>query len=94
MAFILVFNLLISKAHSFDDCQIVVLHVQSKASQGMAALRGAHGSRHDFFIFNRMFCLAVLIRVAFLRRPVAFCKCIRIRRWRGVGGNPLADVPF
>jgi hypothetical protein len=94
MACILVFNLLISKAHSFDDCQIVVLHVQSKASQGMAALRGAHGWRHDFFIFNKTFCFATLIRVAFLRRLVAFCKCTRTERWRRGGGNPLADVPF
>jgi hypothetical protein len=94
MAFILVFSLLISKAYSFDDCQIVVLHVQGKASQGMAALRGAHGSRHDFFIFYRTFCLAGSIRVAFLRPLVVFCKCIMDRRVAGGRGKPLADVPF
>jgi hypothetical protein len=78
MAFILVFILHISKAYSFDDCQIVVLHVQSKASQGMAALRAAHGWRHDFFIFTRMFRVEGAVCVAFLRRPVVFCGCIMI----------------
>jgi hypothetical protein len=55
MAFILVFSLHKSKAYSFDECQIVVLQVQGKASASMAALQVAHGSRHDFFIFYRMF---------------------------------------
>jgi len=65
MAFILVLNLLISKAYSFDDCQIVVLHVQSKRSGSMAALQAAHGSRHDFFIIYRTFCGAARVCVAF-----------------------------
>jgi hypothetical protein len=80
MAFILVFNLLISRAYSLMQCEIVVLHVQGKASQGMAALQAAHGSRHDFFIFSRMFRAEAASGVAFLRQPVAFCKCIMIRR--------------
>jgi len=65
MAFILVLSLLISKAYSFDDCQIVVLHVQSKRSGSMAALQAAHGSRHDFFIIYRTFCGAARVCVAF-----------------------------
>jgi hypothetical protein len=79
MAFILVFSLHISKAYSFDDCQIVVLHVQGKASAGMAALRGTHGCRHDFFIFSRTFRVGATFGVAFLRQSVAFCKRITIR---------------
>jgi hypothetical protein len=94
MAFILVLRLLISKAYSFDDCQIVVLHVQSKASAGMAALRAAHGWRHDFFIIYRTFCAAAQVPVAFLRRLVAFCKRIMSGCRRHAHGNPLADVPF
>jgi hypothetical protein len=94
MAFILVFSLLNPKAYSFDDCQIVVLHVQGKASQGMAALRGAHGSRHDFFIFYKPFCIAVSIRVAFLRQPVVLCNSIMDGRLACGHGKPLADVPF
>jgi hypothetical protein len=94
MAFILVFSLLNPKAYSFDDCQIVVLHVQGKARQGMAALRGAHGSRHDFFIFYKPFCFAGCVCVAFLRPSVAFCKCIMDGRLARGRGKPLADVPF
>jgi hypothetical protein len=94
MAFILVFKLLISKAYSFDDCQIVVLHVQSKAGASMSALQRAHGSRHDFFIFYKMFRAARAGSVAFLRRPVGFCKCTSGGRHIGVPRKPLANVPF
>jgi hypothetical protein len=94
MAFILVFILHKSKAYSFDDCQIGVLQMQSKGDASMAALHGAHGWRHDFFIFNRTFEVKPAKRVAFLRQSVVFCKCEKIGR-RGKGdGNPLADVPF
>jgi hypothetical protein len=94
MAFILVFILHKSKAYSFDTSQIGVLQVQSKRAAGMAALRGVHGWRHDFFIFYRMFRAKPAGLVAFLHLPVAFCKCKRIGRTRGWNGNPLADVPF
>jgi hypothetical protein len=43
MAFILVFSLLKMKAYSFMEWQIVLLHVQSKAAAGMAALQPLHG---------------------------------------------------
>jgi hypothetical protein len=76
MAFILVLKLLISKACPFMLCQIVLLHVQSKARPGMAALQWTHGLRHDFFIIYRMFCVRSADIVAFLRRLVAFCRCI------------------
>jgi hypothetical protein len=94
MAFILVFKVLNLKAYPFMHCQIVVLHVQSKASAGMAALQGAHGSRHDFFIFSRMFCFEAASGVGFLRQPVVFCKCIMAGLRQRDGGKPLADVPF
>jgi hypothetical protein len=93
MAFILVLSLHISKAYSFDDCQIVVLHVQSKDSAGMAALQALHGSRHDFFIIYRTFCGAAWVCVAFQRRPVAFCNCTMTGQKNPAHGNPLADVP-
>jgi hypothetical protein len=93
MAFILVLNLLISKAYSFDDCQIVVLHVQSKRSGSMAALQAAHGSRHDFFIIYKTFCVAARVFVGFRWRAVVFCNCTMAGQKSGAHGNPLADVP-
>jgi hypothetical protein len=93
MAFILVLSLHISKAYSFDDCQIVVLHVQSKDGAGMAALQALHGLRHDFFIIYRSFCVAVWIFVAFRRLLVAFCNCTMAGQKNRGRGNPLADVP-
>jgi hypothetical protein len=93
MAFILVLNLLISKAYSFDDCQIVVLHMQSKASASMAALQAMHGSRHDFFIIYKTFCAALRVCVAFRREAVAFCICTIAGQKNAAHGNPLADVP-
>jgi hypothetical protein len=94
MAFILVFTLLNLKAYSFMQCQIGVLHVQSKLAPSKAALQRTHGLRHHFFIFYRAFWSRAAICVAFLRQLVAFCKCITLGRWRGGDGNPLADVPF
>jgi hypothetical protein len=93
MAFILVLSLLISKAYSFDDCQIVLLHVQSKAGAGMAALQALHGSRHDFFIIYKPFCVDVQVCVAILLCPVVFCNCTMLGQSLGARGNPLADVP-
>jgi hypothetical protein len=71
-----------------------LLHVQSKAGPGMAALHGAHGSRHDFFIISKTFCIEAEVSIVFLRLQVAFCKCKMTRLGRLARGKPLADVPF
>jgi hypothetical protein len=66
MAFILVFILLNSKAYSFDACQIVLLHVQSKRSQSMAALQPMHDFGRNYVIFFSAF-------PAWQRRASDFC---------------------
>jgi hypothetical protein len=84
MAFILVLTLLKSKAYSFDDCQIVLLHVQSKRRPSKAALQPLHGFGHTFFIFFSMFRRAGPGCVVFLRQSVEFCKCEMTRRIGGI----------
>jgi hypothetical protein len=93
MAFILVYLLLISKAYSFDDRQISVLRVQSKASAGMAALQATHGSRHDFFIIYKTFRAELLVCVGFTHRLVVFCRCTMTGQKGRANGKALADVP-
>jgi hypothetical protein len=94
MACILVFILHNSKAYSFDDCQIVVLHVQSKPNKGMAVLQPLHDSGRNSVIFISAF-------PAWQRRASYFCdrqsysasaKCGGPRR--RAHGKPLADVRF
>jgi hypothetical protein len=55
MAFILVFKLHKSRAYSFDVCQIVVLHVQSKRCASKAAMQALHDGWQNFVIFIRAF---------------------------------------
>jgi hypothetical protein len=55
MAFILVFKLHKSKAYSFDECQIVLLHVHGKPTQSKAAMQALHGAWQNFVIFIRAF---------------------------------------
>jgi len=55
MAFILVLILHKPKAYSFDDCQIVVLHVQSKRRISKAAMQALHDVWQNFVIFIRCF---------------------------------------
>jgi hypothetical protein len=54
MAFILLF-LHKSEAYSFDDCQIVVLHVQSKQRKSKAAMQALHDVWQNFVIFISWF---------------------------------------
>ena len=75
-------------------CQIVVLHVQSKRQKGKAALRAAHGWRHDFFIYFGRF-------LALPGRKSDFCVKASYSASAKYGvahsmtdGKPLADVPF
>jgi hypothetical protein len=56
MAFILVLSLLIWKAYSFDECQIVLLQMHGKHAQSKAALQPVHDWCHNFFIFFSIFC--------------------------------------
>jgi hypothetical protein len=55
MAFILVFILLKMRAYSLTQCQIVLLHVQSKRRPSKAALQPLHAYGHSFFIFFSTF---------------------------------------
>jgi hypothetical protein len=55
MAFILVFILLKQEAYSSLPCQIVLLHVQSKLRNGIAAMHRLHDEWHNFVIFIRRF---------------------------------------
>jgi hypothetical protein len=92
MAFILVLILHKSEAYSFDACQIVVLHVQSKPYRSMAAMQMLHGVCQ----------ICVKLFIAFRARTLAaslFCrgasdsasaKCTLLLR--PGNGKPLADV--
>jgi hypothetical protein len=55
MAFILVFKLHKSRVYSFDACQIVLLHVQSKRCKSNPAMQALHDVWQNFVIFIRPF---------------------------------------
>jgi hypothetical protein len=75
MAFILVFILLKMRAYSLTTCEIVVLQVQSKVRNSIPAMQALHDVCQNFVKLFRLFCSVPAIPVAFLTRPVAFCKC-------------------
>jgi hypothetical protein len=61
MAFILVLTLHKSKAYSFDDCQIVVLRVQSNRRTSKAAMQALHDGWQNFVISIKCFRIYRLI---------------------------------
>lgn len=76
------------------QCEIVVLHVQSKVRKLIPAMQRLHDACQYFVKLFSLFPARFAVRVAFLSRPVVFCKCKMIVRCRGLCGKPLADVPF
>lgn len=55
--------------------QIILLHVQSKVRNSIAAMQALHDVWQNFVKFYSLFRRAGPDRVAFLAQPVAFCKC-------------------
>jgi hypothetical protein len=76
------------RAFSPLPCDLAVLQVQSKRSQNMSPMRGAHGFVHDFVIVLRG--LATICRFrALIRRD------LQAQHFRCSGPpNRLAGVPF
>jgi hypothetical protein len=89
MAFILVFILLKPEDHSSMPSQIILLHVQSKVRNSIAAMQALHGVWQNFVKFYSLFRRAVRGRVAFLARLVVFCKCKKTGLFRGVGAKAI-----
>ncbi len=64
--------------------QIILLHVQSKVRNSIAAMQALHDVWQNFVKFYSLFRRVDPDRVAFLARLVVFCKCKKIGRCCGV----------
>jgi hypothetical protein len=72
MAFILVLALHKSEAYSFDDCQIVLLHAQSKLWTSKAAMQMLHDVCQIYVMFFRLF-RSVPLKLSLFCRKASDC---------------------
>jgi hypothetical protein len=72
MAFILVLDLLKPRAHSLMVSEIILLQVQSKVRNSIAAMQALHDACRNFVKFYRLFRRAVRAASLFWRTPSYF----------------------